>query len=84
MKRSLLAQLLRPDDRTPREHDMSATTALPTGTWNVDPAHSHIAFHIKHLGISTVRGEFGEYQEITFQSSRSSPRTRTPTRSPVT
>ena len=42
---------------------MSATTALPTGTWNVDPAHSH---------------------KITFQSSRSSPRTRTPTRSPVT
>ncbi len=42
---------------------MSATTtALPTGTWNVDPTHSHIAFRVKHLGISTVRGSFGEFE----------------------
>jgi len=42
---------------------MSATTtALPTGTWNVDPSHSRIGFRVKHLGISTVRGEFGEYE----------------------
>ena len=42
---------------------MSATTtALPTGTWNVDPAHSRIGFSVKHLGISTVRGEFGTYE----------------------
>lgn len=41
---------------------MSTATALPTGTWNVDPSHSHIAFRAKHLGISTVRGEFREYQ----------------------
>lgn len=42
---------------------MSTTsTALPTGTWNVDPAHSRIGFRVKHLGISTVRGEFRDYQ----------------------
>ncbi len=42
---------------------MSATTtALPTGTWNVDPAHSRVGFRVKHLGISTVRGEFREFE----------------------
>ncbi len=41
---------------------MSATTtALPTGTWTVDPAHSHVGFNVRHVGISKVRGEFGEY-----------------------
>ncbi len=41
---------------------MSTTaTALPTGTWNVDPAHSRVGFSVKHLGISTVRGEFRNY-----------------------
>jgi polyisoprenoid-binding protein YceI len=41
---------------------MSATTtALPTGTWNVDPTHSRVGFTVKHIGISKVRGEFGEY-----------------------
>jgi polyisoprenoid-binding protein YceI len=27
-------------------------------TWNVDPAHSHIEFAIRHLMISTVKGRF--------------------------
>ena len=36
-------------------------TALPTGTWNVDPAHSRVGFSVKHLGISTVRGEFRDF-----------------------
>jgi polyisoprenoid-binding protein YceI len=40
----------------------TTTTALPTGTWNVDPSHSRIGFRVKHLGISTVRGEFRGYQ----------------------
>ena len=40
----------------------TTTTALPTGTWNVDPTHSHVAFRVKHLGISTVRGSFGEFE----------------------
>jgi polyisoprenoid-binding protein YceI len=42
---------------------MSTTaTALPTGTWNVDPAHSRLGFRVKHLGISTVHGKFGEFE----------------------
>jgi polyisoprenoid-binding protein YceI len=40
----------------------TATTALPTGTWNVDPTHSRIGFRVKHLGISTVHGKFGEFE----------------------
>ena len=26
--------------------------------WSADPVHSHIAFGVKHLGLSLVRGEF--------------------------
>ena len=41
---------------------MSTTaTAVLTGTWNIDPAHSRVGFSVKHLGISTVRGEFRNY-----------------------
>ena len=42
----------------------SASTALPTGTWNIDPSHSRIGFSVKHLGISTVRGEFRSYEGV--------------------
>ena len=36
----------------------TVTTALPTGTWSIDPIHSSIGFGVKHLGISTFRGDF--------------------------
>jgi polyisoprenoid-binding protein YceI len=35
-----------------------ATTQIPTGTWSIDPIHSSIGFGVKHLGISTFRGDF--------------------------
>jgi polyisoprenoid-binding protein YceI len=42
---------------------MTATTTLiPTGTWNIDPAHSKVGFAVKHMGIATVRGEFREFE----------------------
>jgi polyisoprenoid-binding protein YceI len=42
---------------------MSVTsTAVPTGTWTVDPAHSKVGFAVKHMGIATVRGVFGEFE----------------------
>jgi polyisoprenoid-binding protein YceI len=41
-------------------------TAVPTGTWKVDPAHSNVEFSVKHLGIATVRGKFNEF-EGTFE-----------------
>ena len=34
---------------------------VPTGTWTVDPAHSKVGFSVKHMGIATVRGVFGEF-----------------------
>jgi polyisoprenoid-binding protein YceI len=34
---------------------------VPAGTWVVDPAHSSVAFEIKHMMISTVRGHFREF-----------------------
>jgi polyisoprenoid-binding protein YceI len=42
---------------------MSTTaTAVPTGTWTVDPAHSKVGFAVKHMGIANVRGEFTEFE----------------------
>ena len=35
---------------------------VPTGTWSVDAAHSNVEFRVKHLGISTVRGAFREFE----------------------
>jgi polyisoprenoid-binding protein YceI len=47
--------------------EMSATpevteTGIPKGTWNVDAAHSKVGFAVKHMGVATVRGEFGEFE----------------------
>ena len=41
---------------------MSATTAVPTGTWAADKGHSRVGFAVKHLGIATVRGHFAEFE----------------------
>ena len=30
-------------------------------TWSIDNTHSTIGFKVRHLGISNVRGEFGDY-----------------------
>jgi polyisoprenoid-binding protein YceI len=38
------------------------TTAVPTGTWTVDTVHSKVGFSVKHMGIATVRGEFGDFE----------------------
>ena len=37
-------------------------TIVPTGTWAVDPAHSKAGFSVKHMGVSTVRGEFRDFE----------------------
>jgi polyisoprenoid-binding protein YceI len=36
----------------------SFTAAAATSTWQIDPAHTAAQFAVKHLLISTVRGEF--------------------------
>ena len=43
---------------------MSITeTTLPiaAGTWSIDPAHSAVEFTVRHLGLSKVRGRFGDF-----------------------
>jgi polyisoprenoid-binding protein YceI len=40
----------------------TSETTIPPGTWTVDPVHSSVEFRVKHLGISTVRGTFDEFQ----------------------
>jgi polyisoprenoid-binding protein YceI len=44
------------------ESASAAQTPLPTGTWKVDPVHSSVEFHVKHLGIATVKGQFKEFE----------------------
>ena len=46
-----------------REDEMTATlSATPnkTTTWQIDPAHTHVEFAVKHLMIATVRGRFSD------------------------
>jgi polyisoprenoid-binding protein YceI len=36
-------------------------TVVSAETYSVDPAHTSLAFSVRHLGISNVRGHFGEF-----------------------
>jgi polyisoprenoid-binding protein YceI len=36
-------------------------TALPTGTWTLDPTHSSAHFAVKHMVVATFRGRFDEF-----------------------
>jgi polyisoprenoid-binding protein YceI len=42
---------------------MSTATvqSIPTGTWKIDPVHSRVGFAVKHMVVSTFRGQFGSY-----------------------
>ncbi|HEX4753580.1 MAG TPA: YceI family protein [Solirubrobacterales bacterium] len=40
----------------------AAQTPIPQGVWRIDPAHSKIGFAVKHMGVATVRGEFGQFE----------------------
>jgi polyisoprenoid-binding protein YceI len=35
--------------------------SIPTGTWSVDPVHSHVAFEVAYAGTSTFSGGFREF-----------------------
>ena len=39
----------------------TVTPVLTAGTWNVDPSHSSVEFQVKHMGLATVKGFFGEF-----------------------
>jgi polyisoprenoid-binding protein YceI len=36
----------------------ATTTEISAGTWAIDPVHSSIAFSVRHLLVSKVRGQF--------------------------
>jgi polyisoprenoid-binding protein YceI len=40
---------------------LQGVVRVPQGTWRVDPAHSSVAFEVKHMMIATVRGHFREF-----------------------
>jgi len=35
--------------------------AIAAESYSIDPTHSHIAFSVRHMGLSSVRGEFADY-----------------------
>jgi polyisoprenoid-binding protein YceI len=35
-------------------------TAVPAGTWTIDPVHSVAGFAVRHMMVGTFRGEFSE------------------------
>lgn len=40
---------------------INALSLLPAGTWNIDPVHSSVAFSVRHLMVSKVRGIFDTF-----------------------
>jgi len=42
----------------------TSTPQLHTGTWTIDPAHSEVAFSVRHLGLSRVRGRFNRFDGV--------------------
>ena len=43
-------------------------TALPTGTWQVDPVHSTVGFSVKHMVVANFRGGFDTF-DVTLDES---------------
>src|SRR5260370_17854511 len=43
----------------------TVATQIPgyvAGTWTIDPTHSEVAFTVRHLMVSKVRGRFGRFE----------------------
>jgi len=40
---------------------LAGLSGLPSGTWTIDPVHSHVSFSVRHLMVSKVRGSFGTF-----------------------
>lgn len=50
-----------------------STEAIPgwsVGTWTLDPNHTTIGFHVRHLGITTVRGSFTRFAGVITTGTR--------------
>jgi polyisoprenoid-binding protein YceI len=40
---------------------LGASASALASDWDVDAAHSHVGFGVRHMMVSTVHGEFGKY-----------------------
>ena len=40
---------------------VESITAVPAGTWQADPVHSHVAFEVAYAGVNMFRGSFGDF-----------------------
>jgi len=41
---------------------VAAAASAETATWEIDPAHSTVGFGVKHMMVSTVRGQFNSFK----------------------
>ena len=48
------------------------TEIIPSGTWNVDRAHSSVGFTAKHMGFVPIRGRFLDYDATAIGGDRPS------------
>lgn len=46
--------------------------ATGVSTWEIDPAHTHVGFAVRHLMISTVKGRFADVQGVVRTDERDS------------
>src|SRR5437899_3600436 len=63
MARSILALALLLPAALPLAAQAAPQAATPptTNRWSADPAHSAVAFRVRHLGITWVNGTFGQW-----------------------
>lgn len=40
----------------------ATATELQSGTWKIDTIHSQVGFEVKHMGVSTFRGRFNDFE----------------------
>ena len=45
---------------------MTSTLSVNAGEYEIDKSHSRLGFAVKHMVISTVRGEFNDYDGVIF------------------
>jgi polyisoprenoid-binding protein YceI len=46
---------------------------IPTGSWSVDPVHSSVGFEVKHMVVSTFRGNFRQFDAL-LEATEGAPR----------
>jgi polyisoprenoid-binding protein YceI len=50
------------NDTISTDTEAPGATAVPAGTWTVDPTHSAAGFSVRHMMVGTFRGEFTDIE----------------------